>query len=222
VAAGGAAAGVGTPEQTYGVSCTVFPGNNRDLHGTPWLAKQRRKVEPLNAAAALNVTATCYKYKAQREETVASIVESLDLDYREFIHDNFQQFGKLQNVSYKMAQTKKAAELATILKVVGSITQPYTPVKPYFDCTFYDKDAKESRVTCYADATEPCAQNGTVGCTLHYKDVNVTESLPAGKQNTSGMRSMLCCQHCGGVCCAVSGSLCRQVAHLTAHKHHHP
>ncbi|KAF6258414.1 hypothetical protein COO60DRAFT_1692748 [Scenedesmus sp. NREL 46B-D3] len=74
-------AGVGTPEQTYGVSCTVFPGNKRDLHGTPWLARQRRQVQPLNAAAALNVTATCYNYQVQPKETVASIVESLDLDY---------------------------------------------------------------------------------------------------------------------------------------------
>jgi hypothetical protein len=171
---------VGTPEQTYGVSCTVFPGNKRDLHGTPWLAKQRRKVAPLNVAAELDVTSTCYNYRVQKGETVAAIVESLDLNYTQFIQSNRRQFGELQDVSYKMAQSKTAAELQTILNVVGRITKPYTDAKPYFNCTFYDKDAKASTVVCHAGATELCARNGTVGCTLRYKDVNVTETLPAG------------------------------------------
>ncbi|KAF6250826.1 hypothetical protein COO60DRAFT_1645962 [Scenedesmus sp. NREL 46B-D3] len=110
-------AGVGTPEQTYGVSCTVFPGNKRDLHGTPWLARQRRQVQPLNAAAALNVTATCYNYQVQPKETVASIVESLDLDYGAFIQQNRRQFGSLQDVSYKLGRTRTASQLHKILTV---------------------------------------------------------------------------------------------------------
>jgi hypothetical protein len=179
-AATAAAAGVGTPEQTYGVSCTVFPGNKRDLHGTPWLATKRRKVEPLNATADLDVTSTCYNYRVQKGETVASIAESLDLNYTQFIQDNRRQFGELQDVSYKMAQSKTAAELQTILNVVSRITKPYTDAKPYFNCTFYDKDNKPSIVVCDASATAECAKNGTVGCTLRYKDVNVTETLPAG------------------------------------------
>eukprot|EP00882_Tetradesmus_deserticola_P025183 GHRQ01027646.1.p1 GENE.GHRQ01027646.1~~GHRQ01027646.1.p1 ORF type:complete len:451 (+),score=70.12 GHRQ01027646.1:210-1562(+) len=173
-------AGVGTPEQTYGVSCTVFPGNQKDLHGTGWLTKQRRQVQPLNAASALNVTADCYSYRVQRKETVASIVESLGLDYVDFIQRNRRQFGRLQNVSYKLAQTKTAVELQKILTVVSTVTQPLTADKPYFVCAFYDAKAVASNVTCFAEATDACARTGTVGCTLHYKDVNVREELPAG------------------------------------------
>jgi hypothetical protein len=175
------AAGVGTPEQTYGVSCTVFPGNKRDLHGTPWLAsgRQRRRVAPMNAATALDVNATCYNYRTQRGESVSSIVEWFDLDYRDFIQRNQRRFGNLQQVTYKLVQNKKEKELQRILEMVGSVTRPLTADNPYFVCKFFDKSGAASNVTCYAGATDKCAMNGTVDCTLRYRDVNVTEVLPA-------------------------------------------
>jgi hypothetical protein len=181
-------AGVGTPEQTYGVSCTVFPGNKRDLHGTPWLAKARKLVSPVSAAAALDINATCYRYTTTRDkESVSSIVESFDLDYRDFIQLNRNQLGSLQEVTYKIGQRKKEAELQRILEVVGSVTRDLTTDKPYLTCTFFSSTGVASNVTCRAGATGECAKNGTVECTLRYKDVNVTETLPKGEEKISCM-----------------------------------
>ncbi|WIA32991.1 hypothetical protein OEZ86_006150 [Tetradesmus obliquus] len=173
-------AGVGTPEQTYGVACTVFPGNKKDLHGTPWLAKPRKPVSPINAAVALEVNANCYKYKTEANESVSTIVEWFDLDYRLFIQRNRKQFGNLQDVTYRLGQTKKARQLQNILDVVSNVTADLTTEKPYFTCTFYDKGGAASSVTCLSGNTQKCAQNGTVNCALRYKDVNVSLELAAG------------------------------------------
>lgn len=176
--AAAALAGVGTPEQTYGVACTVFPGNKKDLHGTPWLVKPRKRVAPVTASAALAVNAKCYSYTTQADENVSSIVETFNVDYRDFIHRNRRQFGSLQDVTYRLGQNKKATELQRILEVVSSVTKDLTPERPYFTCTFYDKNGVASNRTCYIGATQACAENGTVSCALRYKDVNVTQVLP--------------------------------------------
>lgn len=180
VAAIATLAGVGTPEQTYGVACTVFPGNKRDMHGTPWLDKPRRRVSPVNASVALDLNAKCYNYTTKLGESVSNIVEWFDVDYRDFIQHNRKQFGDLQDVMYRLGQTKKARQLQRILEVVSSVTKDLTQDQPYFTCTFYDKSGAASNVTCYSGNTQKCAENGTVSCALHYKDVNVTRVLRAG------------------------------------------
>lgn len=159
----------------------MFPGNKKDLHGTPWLAKPRKPVSPINAAVALEVNAKCYNYKTEANESVSTIVEWFDLDYRLFIQRNRKQFGNLQDVTYRLGQTKKARQLQNILDVVSNVTADLTTEKPYFTCTFYDKGGAASNVTCLSGNTQKCAQNGTVNCALRYKDVNVSLELAAGE-----------------------------------------
>lgn len=125
-------AGVGTPEQSFGVTCAVQPNNKRDLHGTSWLAKPRKPLKPVGDVSAPTISATCYNYNMQQNDSVASLIETFQLDVRSFIQQNQRQFGGLQAVTFKLGESQDAAELERILRVVGSVTRPLTADPPYF------------------------------------------------------------------------------------------
>lgn len=66
--------GVGTPEHTYGITCTATEQRKLATVNTqPW-EQERRAVQPVNASVALNTLAECYKYKVVEGDTVAFVV----------------------------------------------------------------------------------------------------------------------------------------------------
>jgi hypothetical protein len=72
-------------------------------------------------------------------------------------------------------------DLQLVLNTTTAATTKYTQAMPYFHCAKFDSEGTESRVTCVISNTSACAQPGVVGCTLHYKDINVTSSLKVNK-----------------------------------------
>ncbi|WIA31728.1 hypothetical protein OEZ86_002604 [Tetradesmus obliquus] len=65
--------GVGTPEHTYGITCTATEQRKLATVNTqPW-EQERRAVQPVNTSVALNTLAECYKYKVVEGDTVAFV-----------------------------------------------------------------------------------------------------------------------------------------------------
>lgn len=65
---------MGTPEHTYGITCTATEQRKLATVNTqPW-EQERRAVQPVNASVALNTLAECYKYKVVEGDTVAFVV----------------------------------------------------------------------------------------------------------------------------------------------------
>jgi hypothetical protein len=72
-------------------------------------------------------------------------------------------------------------DLKLMLTTTDAITTRYTTARAYFQCTQYDAAGTAAPVKCSTGNVKQCAQNGTVGCTLHYRDINVTSTLRPGK-----------------------------------------
>ncbi|WIA12826.1 hypothetical protein OEZ85_006454 [Tetradesmus obliquus] len=67
--------GVGTPEQTYGVVCTLTEQQKlATVISQPW-EQERRPLEPINKTVALDTLAECYRYTFSMDEAVASVVD---------------------------------------------------------------------------------------------------------------------------------------------------
>jgi hypothetical protein len=67
-----------------------------------------------------------------------------------------------------------------VLKTTDAVTTRHTNTRAYFQCTEYDAAGTATLVMCSA-GNKLCAKNGTVGCALHYRDVNVTSTLRPGQ-----------------------------------------
>jgi hypothetical protein len=117
----------------------------------------------------------------QQNESVGSVLDYFQLESLEFFQQNRRQFGGLQAVTYKLGQNRAAAEYDSLLRAVGNSTRAFTTNRPHLTCTFYDSAGQPGNVTCRAGATDICARPGTVGCTLHFKDVKVAKRLPNGE-----------------------------------------
>jgi hypothetical protein len=86
-------AGVGVPEETFGVSCVPYPGNEHDLHATkPW--RQRQPVQlPDTTKDVFNLSLECYNYAPTQNDTVAAVADAFELDIRKLLADNKALFG---------------------------------------------------------------------------------------------------------------------------------
>jgi hypothetical protein len=86
-------AGVGVPEETFGVSCVPYPGNEHDLHATePW--RHPRAVQLVNTKTdTFNLDVECYNYDPTPNDTVAAIADAFELDIRKLLADNKALFG---------------------------------------------------------------------------------------------------------------------------------
>jgi hypothetical protein len=72
-------------------------------------------------------------------------------------------------------------DLQLVLNTTTAATTKYTKAMANFQCSRFDTQGTESRITCTVSNTSACAQPGVVGCTLHYQDINVTSRLSIGK-----------------------------------------
>jgi hypothetical protein len=72
-------------------------------------------------------------------------------------------------------------DLCLVLSTTDAVTSRYTNTRAYIQCTNYDEAGTGTPVKCSAGNIKQCAEIGTVGCTLHYRDVNVTTALKIGK-----------------------------------------
>jgi hypothetical protein len=72
-------------------------------------------------------------------------------------------------------------DLSLVMNTTDAVTSRCTNTRAYFQCTKYDAAGAATTVNCSAGNIKQCAQNGTMGCTLHYTDINVTSVLKAGK-----------------------------------------
>eukprot|EP00883_Tetradesmus_obliquus_P003349 jgi/Sobl393_1/13601/SZX60317.1 len=78
--------GVGTPDNSYGVTCEPTKGTRENLHGQRlWITDARRR--PLQLPPDLDARGDCYNYRVQRGDDVASVVDGLGLDVRGFVQD---------------------------------------------------------------------------------------------------------------------------------------
>ncbi|WIA11601.1 hypothetical protein OEZ85_011706 [Tetradesmus obliquus] len=172
--------GVGTPEQTYGITCTATEQHKLATVNTqPW-EQERRAVAPDSAAVALDTLASCYRYKFVKGDTVASIVSWSGVPIQNFTQTNWKMFGGLQDVKFSFASKLAEADIRNALQSVAEVTRDITNNRPFFTCLTYTESGEAANVTCYADTTARCAGLGVAACTLHYKDVNVTDTLPVG------------------------------------------
>jgi hypothetical protein len=73
-------AGVGTPDQTYAVSC--YPAASRPLnrnHDQPWTRDRRLNLTQIHNES---ISETCYTYTTRQGDTLGAIVEHLGLNMR--------------------------------------------------------------------------------------------------------------------------------------------
>lgn len=100
---------------------------------------------------------------------------------RDFVQRNWRTFGALQDVRFGFARRLAEDDIRDILESVLEATVNLTNVKPFFTCLSYNARGEATNVTCDFDTTADCGGLGVAACTLHYKDVNVTETLPPGE-----------------------------------------
>ncbi|WIA21131.1 hypothetical protein OEZ85_005443 [Tetradesmus obliquus] len=192
-------AGVGTPDLTYGVVCEPAPGSVDNMHANnPWLKDTRLPLTPTEKKKG------CYTYNMTAKDTFASVAEKFKVKISDLVRDNLQLFNVTPNTTYKYQTTLSADELKETLRTVQAVTQrllgkPDAPkagggaIEPYFVCTYYEapppvtQDPPDAgkpgiRVSCDKATLESnerlCTRNGTVGCSLFYSDVNVTQLAP--------------------------------------------
>lgn len=200
------AAGVGTPEQTWGVSCIPAPGTEQNKHSTePWLESARRPVyrQPFNN--------TCGVYQIRRYDTVASVLDNFELDVTSGIRQFVRRYLNREYDGTKPSQlVTSSPKLFSLVQYMYKISGAFQPgeekvvkqalsvvyratvvplgygnkadVQPYLECQFYDSQGTLSIVRCHLqdeDVTQ-CTRFGTVGCTLMFWDADVTKTLNAG------------------------------------------
>jgi hypothetical protein len=75
-------------------------------------------------------------------------------------------------------------DLKLVLNTTNAATANLINTPAYFQCTGYDAAGNARTIRCTArnaSACVPTSTSGVVGCTLHYKDINVTTHLKPGK-----------------------------------------
>ncbi|WIA11339.1 hypothetical protein OEZ85_011462 [Tetradesmus obliquus] len=174
--------GVAQPEETYGVACEPTQGTKENLHGNrPWLNdRYRRLLTPLPPPSDMNET--CFSYSTGPGEDVAFIVDHFDLDIRAFVqHTANRRLFRLEDFTYKFAYKLQAAEIALVIRTVASVTQVLAADPPRVECTGFDANGAASKAMCNSPTeagNTACAAPGISSCTLHYKDINVTQLQP--------------------------------------------
>ncbi|WIA08057.1 hypothetical protein OEZ85_007523 [Tetradesmus obliquus] len=196
-------AGVGTPDQTYGVTCAPLPGSEYDRDGVRQFYdyKRRLPVEFINPAEhRLDLDVPCFKYKLQGHDTIAAVVDGFRLTMEEFVlkQQTTQQQGgpkltdgspwSYENVTYKLGDNSDAELLDKMLKVADDVfkTKNQAPYQPYIQCWHYDSAGVQRNTTCDSrTGASTCLQygNGTVGCALHYANIAVPETLTGSGDN---------------------------------------
>eukprot|EP00882_Tetradesmus_deserticola_P003461 GHRQ01003660.1.p1 GENE.GHRQ01003660.1~~GHRQ01003660.1.p1 ORF type:complete len:712 (+),score=141.58 GHRQ01003660.1:390-2525(+) len=197
-------AGVGTPDQTYGVSCAPLPGSTADPHGVRQFYgyKSQLPVEFINPAKdKLDLSVPCFKYTLRRNDTVASVVDTFDLSMEEFVLKQLttQRQGSLtattggvwgyENVTYKLGDTTDVEVLDKMLTVADDVfmRKNRAPYQPYIRCWHYDAAGVALSTTCTSQTgASTCLQYGagTVGCALYYANIAVPETLTGASNNT--------------------------------------
>jgi hypothetical protein len=187
------AAGVGTPEQSYGVECELAPGQPGNLHATqPWLIKKRKPLQRWPRDTAYDTT--CYTYTFTKHDNVpslASLVDPFELNIRSLVPENLDLWWPPVAFTYKFPYIFKPVEEGTITAVLNiarnatyDITRgDYTKqqYEPYFKCSYYDASGTRTPVQCTLES-EPrlCTRIGTVACGLVYYDMNLNNTLNPG------------------------------------------
>lgn len=88
-------------------------------------------------------------------------------------------------MTFSFASKLAEADIRDVLQSVEQVTHGFTNVKPFFTCLTYTASGSAANVTCDLGTTAKCAEPGVAACTLHYKDVNVTDSLPIGEMSAA-------------------------------------
>jgi hypothetical protein len=168
-------AGIGTPEDTYGLVCEPTAGTDNDPHHIrPWAVEQRKKVTLSDPADLTNLEAPCYLYTAEERDTAASIADAFLLDLRLFVRDNVDIFQPVTVDASFGNDSWAQADFVTIFEAVGSM-QLHGAIDPFFNCT----DSSSNLVNiCFKNNVTACL--GQQNCTLSYSEQNVTIS-PAGR-----------------------------------------
>ncbi|KAF8063660.1 MSL1 [Scenedesmus sp. PABB004] len=175
-------AGVGTPDQTFGVECAPPSGGKLDPHQVvPW--QRPRPVELVDRGQILDLDAPCVQYRVAAGDTAASIAEAFGLDMRRFVKDNADVWGPPSNVSYALSSAiaLSNATLAKVLNASEAALRRAGDPPPTVSCTYYDAAGAATQLTCdNSTGPAPCTRlgRGTVGCKLSYLDANVTAKLP--------------------------------------------
>jgi hypothetical protein len=148
----------------------------------------------------MNLNAPCFKYSLRADDTVASVVDALDLTMEEFVLKQMtlnQQGGlastdgspwSYENVTYKLGDTFDVDVLDKMLRVADDIfrAKNQAPYQPYLQCWHYDSLGVQSNTTCDSRiGASACLRfgNGTVGCALHYANIAVPETLEGSDNN---------------------------------------
>lgn len=127
------AAGVGTPEQTWGVNCIPAPSTELNKHSTePWRNTTTRL--PLYRKPFNN---TCAVYKFQKHDTVAAILDKLELDVTSGIRQFVRRYmpctasnvdcDKQYDGSAGPATVKVAHRLFPLVQYLYKLTSAFKP-----------------------------------------------------------------------------------------------
>lgn len=90
-------------------------------------------------------------------------------------------FGGLQDVKFSFASKLAEADIREVLKSVEQVTRDLTDIKPFFTCLTYAASGAAANVNCDLGTAVKRGGMGVAACILHYKDVNATDTLPAGE-----------------------------------------
>ncbi|KAF8069582.1 hypothetical protein HT031_001699 [Scenedesmus sp. PABB004] len=182
-------AGVGTPDQTFGVECVPLPGSEHDPHHVqPWLRPRRVELERRDQLLDLNTS--CVIYRARADDSVASIVDAFRIDMVDFVRVNSNLWGARVNMSYALSSAALAQEsLQKVLDAAARVLWQEGEPLPFVSCTHYDAAGTATRVTCdNSTGAAACLRlsvngtgKGTVGCRLNYANANVTAGLQPRK-----------------------------------------
>ncbi|KAF8072389.1 RCH2 [Scenedesmus sp. PABB004] len=198
-------AGVGVPDQTFGVECVPAPGGPFDLHETqPWRdPKPVTLVDP--AADLFKLDPDCYTYTARAREPLSAVADAFGINMRDFVLRNQDTLSRAHGgrglervVKYKFPGRRSPSELLDILSVVGATTRDVLPLRaagdaaawPFFECVDYDAAGRATATNCTTAALRgqrdggagavACVRPGTVACTLNFYDAEPPATLPRG------------------------------------------
>lgn len=190
-------AGVGAPDQTYGVSCSPPPGSEWDPFGIKrfYNGKPRKHVQLIKPNDRVNLTESCFNYVLTNNDTLASVVDQFDQDIQAFVATQADVARKrtggltannapwrYQNTTYKLIGLYSERQLTKMLQTAQEVLHDSTqaPYKASMQCSHYNAAGMLSITTCDATTTAgPCMRygNGTVNCILQYALITVPSTL---------------------------------------------
>jgi hypothetical protein len=143
-------AGLGTPEQTYGVECEIAPGRPGNLHATqPWLNNKRKPLQRWPNDTAYDTT--CYTYTFTKYDNVlslASLVDHFQLNIQSLVLDKLDLW--------------------------------WPPVAFTYEFPYIFKPGEEGTITAVLNIARNATYDITVACGLVYYDMNMNNTLNPG------------------------------------------